>query len=67
MIQQEHKGTGYKVGEVFEIAGDVTDPKTSVTLVDEAVKQWGKLDIFVADGGVLKEAKFLEYIHHFLI
>lgn len=44
----------------------MTDPKTSVALVDEAVKQWGKLDIFVANAGVFKEAKFLEYIHHFL-
>ena len=43
----------------------MTDPKTSETLVDEAVKQWGKLDIFVANAGVFKEAKFLEYAYHF--
>lgn len=64
-IQQGHKGTGYKVGEVLEIAGDVTDPKTSETLVNEAVKQWGRLDIFVANAGVFKEAKFLEYAYLF--
>ena len=47
-------------GQLLEMAGDVTDPKTSETLVAEAVKTWGQLDIFVANAGIFKASKFLE-------
>ena len=33
-IHQKHKGTDYQVGEVLELAGDVTEPQTSTTLVE---------------------------------
>lgn len=48
------------VGELLEIAGDVTDPETGKTLVAEAVKKWGSLDVFVANAGIFKASKFLE-------
>ncbi|KAL2861520.1 hypothetical protein BJX68DRAFT_222740 [Aspergillus pseudodeflectus] len=54
-----HKN-GSPAGQVLELAGDVTDPQTSKDLVQAAVKQWGRLDIFVANAGVFKQAEFLE-------
>ena len=39
-------------GKILETSGDVTSPETSKTLVQEAVGQWGKLDIFMANAGV---------------
>ncbi|KAL4886964.1 hypothetical protein BJY04DRAFT_176938 [Aspergillus karnatakaensis] len=51
---------GKPAGEVLEIAGDVTNPETSTALISEAVKRWGKLDVFVANAGVFKQADFLE-------
>ena len=54
------KGTG-SAGQVLEIAGDVTNPETSATLINEAVKRWGKLDAFVANAGVFRQAELLEY------
>ncbi|KAK9354071.1 hypothetical protein V1523DRAFT_432945 [Lipomyces doorenjongii] len=51
---------GVGVGEVLEVAGDVTLPETSEILVQKAVDRWGKLDVFVANAGVFKPAKFLE-------
>lgn len=51
---------GVQAGKILELAGDVTDPETSTNLIKEAVSQWGKLDIFVANAGVFKEAEFLK-------
>ncbi|KAF7561140.1 hypothetical protein G7046_g3010 [Stylonectria norvegica] len=51
---------GAPIGELLEIAGDVTNPKTGEALVAEAVDRWGALDIFVANAGIFKAAKFLE-------
>ncbi|KAI9932346.1 hypothetical protein ASPWEDRAFT_59285 [Aspergillus wentii DTO 134E9] len=48
------------VGDVLEIAGNVTVPQTSETLINEAVGRWGKLDIFVANAGVFKQAELLK-------
>lgn len=47
-------------GEILELAGDVTDPATSSTLVQQATGRWGALDIFVANAGIFKASKFLE-------
>lgn len=52
---------GASAGEVLDIAGDVADPKTSTALIDEAVKRWGKLDAFVANAGVFRQAELFEY------
>lgn len=51
---------GIEAGKILELPGDVTKPETSNDLVREAVSQWGKLDIFVANAGVFKQAEFLK-------
>lgn len=51
-----------KAGELLEIVGDVTDPDAGTALVNKAVEQWGKLDIFVANAGVFKAAEFLTLV-----
>ncbi|KAM3080891.1 hypothetical protein ACMFMG_004853 [Clarireedia jacksonii] len=48
-----------KAGDLFELAGDVTNPETGTKLVQQTVKKWGKLDIFVANAGVFEPAEFL--------
>ncbi|KAL3422547.1 putative short-chain dehydrogenase [Phlyctema vagabunda] len=52
-----------KAGELIDIAGDVTNPETGKTLVEEAVKKWGKLDILVSNAGVCQFAEFLDMKH----
>ncbi|KAF7541253.1 hypothetical protein G7054_g710 [Neopestalotiopsis clavispora] len=47
-------------GRLIDIAGDITDPTSSENLVGEAVKQWGQLDIFVANAGIFKPCSFLQ-------
>ncbi|KAL2796701.1 hypothetical protein BJX66DRAFT_323796 [Aspergillus keveii] len=51
---------GINTGEILELPGDVTDPETSAELVQQAVSRWGKLDVFVANAGVFKQAEFLK-------
>lgn len=46
-------------GQLIEVAGDVTNPEASKALVDAAVKQWGGLDISVANAGIARPAEFL--------
>ncbi|KAL2870456.1 SDR family NAD(P)-dependent oxidoreductase [Aspergillus lucknowensis] len=58
-VEALHK-KGSPAGQVLELAGDVTNPETSQNLIQEAVKQWGKLDVFVANAGVFRQAEFLE-------
>lgn len=53
------RNKGIPAGDILELAGDVTDPETSSNLVNKAASQWGKLDIFVANAGVFKQAEFL--------
>ncbi len=54
------QGTSDKpAGELLELAGDVTDPKTGDELVAAAVGAWGKLDILVSNAGIFKPAEFL--------
>ncbi|KAL3479965.1 hypothetical protein BJX99DRAFT_221580 [Aspergillus californicus] len=59
-VESMRKQGASTAGEVLEIAGDVTIPETSSLLIEEAVKRWGKLDVFVANAGVFKQAEFLE-------
>ena len=53
------KNKGIQGGDILELSGDVTNPETSSNLVKEAVSQWGRLDIFVANAGVFKPAELL--------
>ena len=41
------------------VAGDVSLPETGQRLVDAAVQNWGKLDIFVSNAGICQFADFL--------
>ncbi|KAL1854034.1 hypothetical protein VTK73DRAFT_8823 [Phialemonium thermophilum] len=47
-------------GQLLELAGDVTDPKTGEQLVAQAVERFGQLDIFVANAGIFKPCQFLD-------
>lgn len=49
-----------EAGSLIEVAGDVTNPETGTKLVEEAVKTFGGLDIFVSNAGVCQFAEFLE-------
>jgi L-rhamnose 1-dehydrogenase len=49
-----------KAGKLIDVPGDVTKPETGKNLVEEAVKAFGKLDIFVSNAGVCQFAEFLE-------
>lgn len=40
--------------------GDVTRPETGKELVDVAVREFGRLDVFVSNAGVCQFAEFLE-------
>lgn len=57
---RDHASPGAPTGELLHVAGDVTDPNTSKTLVSEAVDKWGSLDVFVANAGIFKACSFLE-------
>ena len=49
-----------KAGRLIEVEGDVTKPETGKNLVEQAVKAFGRLDIFVSNAGVCQFAEFLE-------
>lgn len=59
-LQDEKSPSGAPAGRLIELAGDVTDPATSTDLVAAAVKEWGQLDVFVANAGIFKASPFLE-------
>jgi 3-oxoacyl-[acyl-carrier protein] reductase len=42
-------------GEAFAFRADVSDPKDAESLVEEVVRQWGRLDILVNNAGITKE------------
>ena len=54
------KAKDEKAGTLIEVEGDVAKPETGKLLVEEAVKAFGRLDIFVSNAGVCQFAEFLE-------
>lgn len=46
--------------KLIDVAGDISKKETGVKLIEETVKTWGKLDIFISNAGVCKFADFLE-------
>lgn len=41
------------------VAGDISQPETGEILVEAAVQEWGRLDVFVSNAGVCQFADFL--------
>lgn len=54
---RKEAGEGAKL---IDVVGDISKKETGVKLIDETVKTWGNLDIFVSNAGVCKFADFLE-------
>ncbi|KAM3074196.1 L-rhamnose-1-dehydrogenase [Clarireedia jacksonii] len=52
-----------EAGTLIEVAGDVSKPETGKKLVERAVEEWGRLDVFVSNAGVCRFAEFLELDH----
>ncbi|KAG9246760.1 glucose 1-dehydrogenase [Calycina marina] len=52
-----------KAGKLIEVAGDVTKPETGKELVEAAVIEFGRLDVFVSNAGVCQFAEFLDMEH----
>lgn len=48
-------------GYCFPIAGNVADPEFNQKMVDTAAKEFGRLDIAIANAGITLYGKFLEY------
>lgn len=42
-----------------ESVGDIRRPESGAALVQEVVRRWGRLDVFVSNAGVCKFADFL--------
>lgn len=59
---KQQGGSALPTGDIVEVAGDVTDPETGRKLVAEAVRQWGALDVFVANAGIFRAAEFLTWV-----
>jgi L-rhamnose 1-dehydrogenase len=51
-----------QAGELLEVEGDVSKPETGKLLIEETVKKFGRLDIFVSNAGVCQFAEFLECV-----
>lgn len=58
-IKAEESSGGARAGALMDVVGDIADPQTGEVLVGEAVKRWGKLDVFVANAGIFKACDFL--------
>lgn len=48
---------------LVEVPGDVGEPETGMRIVEEVVRRWGRLDVFVSNAGVCEFKEFLEYVH----
>jgi len=44
------------------VEGDVSKPETGKELVERAVREWERLDIFVSNAGVCEFAEFLRCV-----
>ncbi len=59
-LASELRSSDPKVGRLITIEGDVALPETGKGLVDECVREFGGLDIFVSNAGICEFAEFLE-------
>ena len=51
---------------LVEVPGDVGAPETGKRIVEEVVRRWGRLDVFVSNAGVCEFKEFLEYVDRVL-
>ena len=54
-------------GKCIAMAGDASDPSFIQSMVDEAVRSFGRLDIAIANAGITLFGDFLEYKHEDLM
>jgi L-rhamnose 1-dehydrogenase len=47
---------------LVEVPGDVGDPETGKKMVEEVVKRWERLDVFISNAGICEFKEFLEYV-----
>ncbi|KAF2713652.1 short-chain dehydrogenase/reductase-like protein SDR [Pleomassaria siparia CBS 279.74] len=45
---------------LIQVPGNVSDPETGKKLVQEVVKRWGRLDVFISNAGVCEFKEFLD-------
>lgn len=61
LAEAEQAGENVDVdNRLIEVPGDISQQETAVRLVDETVKKWGGLDVFVSNAGICEFAEFLE-------
>ena len=61
LLEELKKDVGDNASQFLAVAGDISLPETGQKLVEEAVKAWGRLDVFVSNAGVCQFAEFLTY------
>ena len=61
LLNELKREVGENIPKFVAVAGDIALPETGQQLVDEAVKAWGKLDVFVSNAGICQFAEFLTY------
>jgi len=54
-------------GHCIAMAGDASDPEFIQSMIDEAIRSFGRLDIAVANAGITLFGDFLEYKHEDLM
>ncbi|HAX41073.1 MAG TPA: hypothetical protein DCY80_00775, partial [Solibacterales bacterium] len=48
-------------GVASALTGDVADPETAQRLIERAVSQFGGVDVFIANAGIVHPGDFLDY------
>jgi glucose 1-dehydrogenase len=62
-LAKEAAGKVRKHGACLSMSGDASDPVFIQSMVDEAIRSYGRLDIVVANAGITLFGDFLEYPH----
>lgn len=67
MLEEAAKAQGKSKEDIsktlLEVPGDVANPETGKKLVEEVVKKWGRLDVFISNAGICEFKEFLEYVN----
>lgn len=60
----QDQGTSKTAGRLITITGDISKVEDCTHLVEATVREFGKLDVMVANAGIFKPAEFLTYDHN---